>query len=158
MAKEYGRSQRVADFIKREVAQILQMEMRDPRLGMVNVTSVDVTRDLGYAKIFVTFFENSGFEAEGLQIGSSEAGGSDANSYSAIDIQDSVDVLNKAAGFLRSQLAKESTMRTIPKIRFYYDSSVIRGQKLSSLIDKAVKSDKARHQDDNLDDNAEDSQ
>ncbi len=122
MPREYSRLQRVADALRRELAQYIQLEMRDPRVGMVMVNEVEVSRDLAYARVFVTVM---GAESEE-------------------EASDALQVLNDAAGFLRSQLARDSTMRTTPRLKFVYDSSVLRGQQLSSLIDEAVATDKAR--------------
>jgi ribosome-binding factor A len=120
MAKEFGRSQRVGDFLKRELASLIQFEIRDPRVGMVSVTDVEVSRDMSHAKVFVTVL---GKETEE-------------------EIAESMEVLNQAAGFLRTQVAKSNNARTTPKLRFYFDSSVGRGQHLSQLIDDAVSADK----------------
>jgi ribosome-binding factor A len=120
MAKEFGRSQRVGDFLKRELASLIQFEIRDPRVGMVSVTDVEVSRDMSHAKVFVTVL---GKETEE-------------------ETAESMEVLNKAAGFLRTQVAKSNNARTTPKLRFYFDSSVGRGQQLSKLIDDAVSADK----------------
>lgn len=124
MAREYSRTQRVADFIKQELALLIQQQVRDPRLGIVSVTDVEVSRDLSHAKVFVT---EIGKETEQ-------------------EADDSIQVLNNAAGFLRSQLARSNNARTTPRLRFYFDSSVGRGQKLSALIEKAVSSDRAKDQ------------
>ena len=122
MPKDYSRQQRVGDALRRELAQFIQREMRDPRVGMVMVNDVEVSRDLAYARVFVTVM------------------GKD----SAEEASEALAALNDAAGYLRSQLARSSTMRTTPRLKFEYDSSVLRGQRLSSLIDDAVASDKAR--------------
>ncbi|MDE1463260.1 30S ribosome-binding factor RbfA [Spartinivicinus poritis] len=123
MAREYSRTQRVSDQIQRELASLIQLEIKDPRLGMVTVSAVEVTKDLAYAKVYVTFL--------------------------AIDDQQPVDeklaVLNHAAGFLRSMLAKSIKLRTIPQLSFYYDDSISRGRYLSSLIDKAMAADSQHH-------------
>ncbi|GAA5444016.1 ribosome-binding factor A [Microbulbifer sp. NBRC 101763] len=130
MAREFHRADRVADAMRRELAQLIQHEIRDPRLGMVNVNDVEVSRDLTVAKVFVTFV------------------GEDDRSK----INTSVEVLNKAAGFLRTQLARAIQIRTIPRLHFRYDETSVRGQALSALIDKAVKEDR-KHQDDDSDSN-----
>ncbi|GAB2507703.1 30S ribosome-binding factor RbfA [Microbulbifer agarilyticus] len=126
MAKEFHRADRVADAMRRELARLIQHEVRDPRVGMVNVNDVEVSRDLTTAKVFVTL------------VGEDDR--------SKIDI--SMDALNKAAGFLRSQLAKEIQIRTIPRLQFRYDETSVRGQHLSALIDKAVKSDQKKSDED----------
>ncbi|QFT56210.1 30S ribosome-binding factor RbfA [Microbulbifer sp. THAF38] len=125
MAREFHRADRVADAMRRELAQLIQQEVRDPRLGMVNINDVEVSRDLTTAKVFVTF-----------------VGEDDRNK-----INTSMEVLNKAAGFLRSQLARAIQIRTIPRLFFRYDETSVRGQELSALIDKAVRADR-KHQDD----------
>lgn len=120
MAREFKRSDRVGDAIQRNVAQLIQQEIRDPRIGMVNINDVVVTRDLAYAKVYVTF------------VGSE----SDEESIEAAKL------LNKASGFLRAQLSKEMNMRSTPRLTFYYDKTAVHGQALSHLIDKAVASDR----------------
>ncbi|MEW5250169.1 30S ribosome-binding factor RbfA [Microbulbifer sp. 2201CG32-9] len=119
MAREFHRAERVADAMRRELSLLIQREVRDPRLGMVNINDVEVSRDLTSAKVFVTL------------VGEDDAAA----------IKTSMEVLNKAAGFLRSQLAREIQMRTIPRLQFRYDETSVRGQKLSALIDKAVQRD-----------------
>lgn len=121
MAKEYSRTQRVGDFLKQELATLIQFEVRDPRVGMVSITDVEVSRDMSHAKVFITILGKDN-EAEA---------------------KESVEVLNNAAGFLRSQIARNNNARTTPRLRFYFDSSVVRGQQLSNLIEKAVSADKA---------------
>ncbi|WP_444940851.1 30S ribosome-binding factor RbfA [Microbulbifer sp. ZKSA004] len=130
MAREFHRADRVADAMRRELAQLIQHEIRDPRLGMINVNDVEVSRDLTVAKVFVTLV------------------GEDDRSK----INISIEVLNKAAGFLRTQLARAIQIRTIPRLHFRYDETSVRGQALSALIDKAVKEDR-KHQDDDSDSN-----
>lgn len=133
MAREFGRAQRIADFLKRELALLIQNELRDPRIGMVSVNDVQVSRDLSYAKIFVTFLGVDGEE----------------------QASEPLAVLNRAAGFLRSQIAVDSNMRIIPKLRFHFDSSIERGRHLSSLIAQAVEADQKFHEGDVADDSGE---
>lgn len=123
MAKEFTRTDRVADAMQRELSQALQFEVRDPRIGMVNVNAVEVTRDLAYAKVFVTFVEH----------GSEE------------EAKEAMKALERATGFLRSYLAKNMDLRFTPQLRFVYDKSVSRGQQLSALISKAVHEDAAKN-------------
>lgn len=119
MAKEYSRTQRVADQIQKELAQLIQLEMKDPRLGMVTVSAVEVSRDMSFADIYVSFL--------------------------GVDDQEKIDqslkVLSQAAGFLRSQLARAIKLRFTPQLRFFYDNSLRRGAYLSSLIDEAIAKD-----------------
>lgn len=120
MAKEYSRTQRVADYLQRELAALIQHEVRDPRVGMVSITGVNVSRDLGHAKIYITVL------------------GCDSTEEAA----ESTEVLNKAAGFLRSELSRDSNMRTVPQLRFYFDSSVGQGRHLEDLIRRAADADR----------------
>lgn len=126
MAREFKRTSRVGDFIKQELASLIQRELRDPRIGMVSVTGVEVSRDLAHASVFVTVL------------------GKD----SAADAAESIAALNHAAGFLRSQIAKISNARTTPKLRFVFDASIGRGARMSKLIDDAVQADRERQPDD----------
>jgi ribosome-binding factor A len=121
MAKEYSRTDRVADYLQRDLAALIQREIRDPRVGMVSITGVDVSRDLGHAKVYYTLLSSDGDEA----------------------VEECTQVLNKAAGFLRSQLSKDSNMRSVPQVRFFFDSSVGRGRYLEDLISKATDADRA---------------
>lgn len=120
MPREFTRSDRVSEAIQRLLGQVIPQEIRDPRIGMVNINAVTVTRDMAYAKVYITFVgvddEKSSLEAAA--------------------------VLNKASGFLRTFVAKELSMRTVPKLQFIYDKTSIRGQELSSLIDKAIAQDR----------------
>lgn len=123
--KEFSRTARIADFLKRELGTLIQLQLRDPRLGMVSVTDVEVSRDLSHAKVFVTVMGKNNAE----------------------EAKESLAVLNKAAGFLRSQVAKSNNARTTPQLRFQYDTSIDRGQRLSKLIQDAVDADRSRQQD-----------
>ncbi len=120
MAREFKRADRVADAIQRNLAQLIQFEVRDPRVGMVNINDVTVTRDMAFAKVYVTFVDLEHDE----------------------DAEESAKALNNAAGYLRSQLAKLLDMRTTPRLQFLYDKTSVKGQQLSSLIDKAVAADR----------------
>lgn len=120
MAKEYARTQRVADYLQRELAGLIQREVRDPRIGMVSITGVEVSRDLGHARVYCTVM------------------GSDSSE----DAGETIAALNKASGFLRSQLSRDSSMRSVPQLRFYFDSSVGRGRDLEDLIKRATTADR----------------
>jgi ribosome-binding factor A len=116
MAREFKRTDRVAEQLQRELAQIIQLEIKDPRVGMVTVCAVDLSRDLHYATVYVTFL---GIEE-------------------TIDAtQSAIDVLNEAAGFIRIQIGKRMRMRAVPHVKFLFDESISRGRDLSSLISKA---------------------
>ena len=132
MAREFSRRERVGDYLQRELAVLIQRELRDPRLGMVSITAVDVSRDLAHARVYFTLL------------------GCDTPE----EAKPSADVLNRAAGFLRSGLARDAAMRTVPRLRFQFDSSVGRGRDLEALISAAKEAD-ARHDHDDLEDGDE---
>ncbi|MFT5082726.1 MAG: ribosome-binding factor A [Lentisphaeria bacterium] len=123
MPREFKRVDRIADAIQRSLAQIIQKEVRDPRLGMVNINSVSVNKDLAIAKIYVTFVGTDNFEESELL----------------------VKILNNAASYIRNLMSKDLNIRVTPKLTFYFDKSTVQSQALSSLIDRAVASDKAHH-------------
>ena len=123
MAKEYSRTQRIGDQMQRELAQLIRREVKDPRLGLVTITAVDVSRDLSHAQVYVTVM------------------GQDGND----EVAQSIKVLNTAAGFLRKQIGREMKLRTVPQLHFRYDESVSRGAHLSALIERAVAED-SQHQ------------
>ena len=125
MPRDFNRADRVADAIQRELAELLRSEIRDPRLEMVNITAVEVSRDMSAARVYVNFI-----------IAKDER-----------EKDEAIDALNKAAGFLRTRLARLIRLRVVPGLRFFYDGSGERGRRLSALIDDAVSQDRARHQD-----------
>ena len=122
--REFKRTDRVADQLQKELAVLIQREVKDPRLGMVTVSGATVS--LGYADIYVTLLGEQDPER----------------------IKENLQVLKRAAGFLRSQIAQRIKLRHVPELRFHFDESVVRGQHLSSLIDEAVSSDRARQAED----------
>jgi ribosome-binding factor A len=108
----FKRVDRVAEMIQRKLAQIIPQEVKDPRLkGFITISAVKVAADLGHAKIYFTVF----------------------NDDKAI----AASILNAAAGYLRSALARSITLRTVPQLHFIYDESIEYGERLSRLIDKA---------------------
>ncbi len=118
MPADYPRSHRVADFIQRELSDLLRTELRDPRISeMLTVSSVEVSRDLGTAKVHYTIMNAEPGEREETQA-----------------------ALAKAAGFLRRKLAPRLNTRSVPQLRFYYDDSIERGAQMSALIADAVAS------------------
>lgn len=117
MPKDYPRSRRIAEQIQRELSDIVRLELKDPRVGMITITEVEVSQDLAAAKVFFTLL------------------GEPAK------IEETTGALQHAAGFLRSQLAHRIKVRTIPQLQFKYDVSVERGMRLSRLIDAAVAND-----------------
>ena len=146
MSDASSRVQRVADQIQRDLATLIQMEINDPRVGMVSVTGVDVSRDLAHAKVYVTVMNSLTDDHEVNDSTLSEPGDLDK-----LEIEDNLKALNKAAGYLRSLLAKRLNTRSVPKLQFHYDASIERGQRLSSLIDNALEADRKQHGDENED-------
>lgn len=124
MAKVFSRTGRVAEQIQRDLAELIQLEVKDPRVGLVTLTGVEVTQDYAHAKVYFTTM------GPAEQVPLVQAG------------------LERASGFLRSQLAHRMKLRIMPQLHFIYDSSVAEGARLSQLIDEAVSADKAHHQED----------
>ncbi|MBN3564737.1 30S ribosome-binding factor RbfA [Aliamphritea spongicola] len=122
MARDFSRTQRIADQVQKELAQLIQREIKDPRLGMVTISYVKVAKDLGYADVYVTVLP---------------LGGKDHDEA----IAESLKVLNQASGFLRGQLARLVKLRVMPQLRFHFDASVDRGRRLNDLIFQARRSD-----------------
>ncbi|MED5238541.1 MAG: 30S ribosome-binding factor RbfA [Pseudomonadota bacterium] len=115
----FNRTDRIADQIQRELSRLLQFEVKDPRVNLATIQDVTVSRDLSYAEVYFTLLgkgEEEGVEAEA--------------------------VLEKAAGFLRSSLAKNLNTRTTPKLRFHYDTTPEHAAEISRLIDDARAEDR----------------
>lgn len=141
MSEMSSRAQRVADQIQREIAVLIQLEVNDPRVGMVSITGVDVSNDLAHAKIFVTVLNTLTGNPELNRDTLKQPGKLDR-----LEIDENLKALNAASGYLRTLLAKKLTLRAVPKLRFFYDSSVEQGQRLSSLIDEALEADRQQHE------------
>jgi ribosome-binding factor A len=109
-----ARDARIAEEIQRSLAEVIRLEVRDPGVGLVTLTGVELSRDHSHAKVFFTVLG------------------------SASDIDSALAGLGRAAGFLRSELAHRLTTRKVPELHFAYDESVERGVRLSRLIDEAV--------------------
>lgn len=134
------RLQRLGDQIQRELAVLIRDEINDPRLtGFVTISSVKVSSDLGYADIYVTVMEPELNDA--MSKHSHEA---------------SLQVLNKAAGFLRTELSHSLKTRTTPRLRFHYDEVTARGNYMMDLINKAVTKTEQTEANVDNDDNGED--
>ena len=125
MAKEFSRSQRVGDYIQKELAIIIQMPVRDAGLGLVTVSAVDLSTDLAYAKIFVTCLGMDHSESDQL----------DNNKDAALNRAEVLDMLNHNAAQFRHQLSKILTTRTVPKLQFMFDENLEQANRLTSLID-----------------------
>lgn len=118
MKKHSPRPQRVADQIQRELAELLRLHVKDPRIGMVTITAVDVSPDLQNAKVFFTHLAG------------------------AAHAREAVEALQRSAGYLRSELAHRLKLYTVPHLYFAYDDSIETGIRISKLIDEAVKEDR----------------
>ena len=109
-----GRGIRVADQIQRDLAEIIAHELKDPRVGMITITEVQVTPDYAHAKVFFTTLLDSDEAVKNTLVG-----------------------LRQAAGFIRGQLGRRLTIHTTPEVHFVHDTSTARGIQLSKLIDEA---------------------
>jgi ribosome-binding factor A len=120
MPRDFPRSRRIAEQIQRELAEIMRVGLKDPRVGMITLTDVEVTSDGEHAKVFFTVLGE------------------------ASRVEEATEGLQHAAGYLRSQLARSLSVRIVPHLHFKYDPSVERGARLSQLIDQAVAEDTQR--------------
>lgn len=123
MPREFSRARRVEEQLKRLLAEQIRREVKDPRVGLVTITAVEVSRDLSHATVYFTPF----------------AGIGDAAAAS--------DALKHAAGYLRHQIRNLMRLRIAPELEFRLDDSVERGARLSALIHDAVEDDRRRHSD-----------
>ena len=119
MGREFERTQRVAHFLHRELAKLIHTTVRDPRVAKINLTGVEVSRDMSYAKVYFTLLSDNDQSAK----------------------EEIVRIMQKASGFLRSRVAKEAVMRTVPRLSFRYDESVGRGRNMEILLREVQRSD-----------------
>ena len=119
MPKESSRGRKIGDLIQREVAVLVQREIKDPRIGMVTINEATVSRDLAFSDIYFTVLPSENTEIV-------------------------EEVLNEASGFLRSQLAKVLSIRTTPKLRFHYDNTIESGARMNKAINKALLQDESQ--------------
>jgi ribosome-binding factor A len=123
MSKEFSRTQRVSQQLQKELAVILQREIRDSRMGMVTISDVEVSRDLAYAKVFVTF----------LCVGEQTP-------------EASLAALKEHEAHIRMILGKRIRLRLTPEVRFTYDNTLVEGMRMSNLVSEVVSDDKRRAQ------------
>lgn len=114
MVQEFSRSQRVGGQIRRELAQIIQQELRDPRVGLVTISAVEMSKDKTHAKIFITVMNPDQ------------------------DVGTTLKVLNKASGFLRRALAPRMMLQVMPELHFIYDSSLDEGMRVAALLNSVA--------------------
>ncbi|MFC3853940.1 30S ribosome-binding factor RbfA [Salinispirillum marinum] len=124
MPRDFSRTDRIADQIQKDLAALIQRELKDPRLGMVTINAVKVSKDLSYSEVYFTAL--------------SSLDGDETEQQKAAE-----EVLTNAAGFLRMELSRGIRLRVMPQLRFHYDHSVERGQTLSRLIDSARQRDRS---------------
>ena len=121
MSSDFKRTDRIAEMIQRKLSQVIQQEIKDPRLPkLVTLSAVKVARDLSHAKVYFTAFN--------------------------ADQEVVASILNTAASYLRSVLAKSTTLRTVPQLHFIYDESIEYAKRLSRLIDDANDTDQDEDQ------------
>ena len=116
--REFRRADRVSGQLRRELAQLIQMEVKDPDIGFISVSDVEVSRDLAHANVYVTVFNEE-------------------------QATTTLKALRRAAGFLRSRLGGEMRMRNVPELHFLHDASVETGHRMDRLIEQAVAADTA---------------
>lgn len=122
MAREFSRSRRVAQQIQKELAQIVMREVKAKEFGMITVNEVDLSRDLSYAKVYFTILNDD-----------------------AANIKEAVSRLNEQSPLLRSMMGSAMRLRIVPELKFYYDKSLSEGIRMTSLVNQAVRIDKANN-------------
>ena len=115
ISKECNRTQRIADQVQRDLARIIQLNMHDPRIGLVTLNNVKISRDLKYADIYVTFMKLDDTDASR---------------------REALKVLNQASGYLRTRLGKALRLRCIPMLRFHYDATSDAGRRIDFLLNQ----------------------
>lgn len=115
--RDFKRSERVAGQLRRDLAKLIQQELKDPEVGFVSLSDVEVTRDLSHAKVYITVFEPE-------------------------KAQESLKALRRASTFLRLRLGQELRLRHVPELHFVHDDSVEKGSHIDELIAKALNADK----------------
>jgi ribosome-binding factor A len=114
--RDFNRSERVAGQLRRDLAKMILQEIKDPQVGFVSLSDVEVTRDLSHAKVFITVFDPE-------------------------KAKESLKALQRAAPFLRNRLARRLRMRHVPELHFLHDDSVEQGSHIDQLIAKALHAD-----------------
>ena len=120
MPKDYSRSERLASQIQRELAALVQTELKDPRLGMPSILEVQVSRDLAHARVYFSLLDSEN---------------------AAVCLE----ALENASGFLQREIGKSIKSRVTPRLSFIYDDTDIRGRQMSDLIDSAIAADREKH-------------
>ncbi|MFK5893388.1 MAG: 30S ribosome-binding factor RbfA [Pseudomonadota bacterium] len=126
-----NRIRRIGELIQREIAMLLQREIKDPRVNNISISAVKINRDLSVAKVYYTL----------LDIATSK----EQNKDRATLLAESQQGLDKASGFIRHMLGQSIQLRIIPKLHFCYDESIMHGANMSRLIDEVVARDVKNH-------------
>jgi len=126
MVQEFSRAQRVSQELQKEIAIILQREIKDPRVGMATVSGVKLSRDLVYAKVFVTFLNTLTQDDDQKKI------------------KNGIEALQDASGYIRTLLGKAMRLRVVPTLTFDYDKSQIEGVRIANLVTNVIKNDVKR--------------
>ena len=122
MPREFSRSQRMAEQLRRELAEIIQDEIKDPRVGFLSFTEVRMSRDLSHAVVYCSVLDEQ-------------------------HLHESIEVLNRAVGFIRKSVGRRIRARIVPTLKFVADESVIRGAAMDNLISEAIQSDEKNSDD-----------
>jgi ribosome-binding factor A len=117
MPREFSRSQRMAEQVRRELAEIVRDELKDPRMGFTSFTEVRMSRDLSHAVIYCSVLNPEQRE-------------------------ETIEILNRAVGFFRKEIARRIRARIVPTLKFVIDDSITRGAAMDDLISEAIESDK----------------
>ncbi|VAW53222.1 Ribosome-binding factor A [hydrothermal vent metagenome] len=117
MPREFLRSDRMAEQLRRELAEIIHDEIKDPRVGFLSFTEVRMSRDLSHAVVYCSVLDSE-------------------------QLHESIDVLNRASGFIRKSIGKRIQARIVPTLKFVADESIVKGAAMDNLISEAVQSDK----------------
>jgi ribosome-binding factor A len=117
MPREFSRSQRMAEQVRRELAEIVRDELKDPRMGFTSFTEVRMSRDLSHAVIYCSVLNPE-------------------------QRDETIELLNRAVGFFRKEIARRIRARIVPTLKFVLDDSITRGAAMDDLISEAIESDK----------------
>ncbi|NQZ08890.1 MAG: 30S ribosome-binding factor RbfA [Algicola sp.] len=121
MRRDFSRTDRVSQQMQKEIAVIIQRDIKDPRVGMATVSSVEVSRDLSFAKVFVTLYNSDNDKSK-----------------------TAVAVLNEASGFIRTLMGKRIRARIMPQLKFVLDNTLMDGMRISNLVDEVIKKDRKK--------------
>lgn len=124
MSREFSRQRRIAEQLRRNLSEIVRRELKDPRLQFITITNVEVSGDLSHAKVYFSLLEPDA------------------------DPAPAAEALQRASGFIRSQLGRSMHVRQTPELHFFHDTSLSEGARITSLVEEVVEQDRRRHVDD----------